>query len=88
MGESRHTELSILGKIQDVVRDVVEDDSIVLHMETTARDVAGWDSLANIRIILSTERAFGLKISTTEIMGLRNVGDFVRTIAHKTAKSA
>lgn len=88
MTDALQTHQRILLKIQEIVRDVVEDESAVIHMDSTARDVAGWDSLANIRIILSAERAFGLKISTTEIMGLRNVGDFVRTIAHKTTKSA
>ena len=75
----------ILDKIQSIVRDVIDDDSIVLDMDTSARDVAGWDSLMNIRIILSAEKAFRTRISTTEIMSLRNVGDFVRLLASRKA---
>jgi acyl carrier protein len=70
----------ILNEFQSIVRYVIDDESIILTMETTARDVSGWDSLANIRIVLSAERTFGFRVSTTEIMALRNVGDFVRLV--------
>jgi acyl carrier protein len=73
----------ILEGLQDIVRDVIDDESIMLSTGTTARDVAGWDSLVNIRIILAAEKAFGIKVSTTEIMSLRNVGDFVRLVASR-----
>jgi acyl carrier protein len=76
-------EQAILGQVQDIVRDVIDDDSITLNMGTSARDVAGWDSLINIRIILAAEKTFGIKVSTTEIMSLRNVGDFVRLVASR-----
>jgi acyl carrier protein len=76
-------EQAILGQVQNIVRDVIDDDSIILNMGTTARDVAGWDSLINIRIILAAEKVFGIKVSTTEIMSLRNVGDFVRLVASR-----
>jgi acyl carrier protein len=83
LGKSADQKQFILGKVQDIVRDVIEDEAIVLHMGTTARDVAGWDSLMNIRIILAAEKAFGIKVSTTEIMSLRNVGDFVRLLVSR-----
>jgi acyl carrier protein len=82
-GSSPQPEQAILGQVQDIVRDVIDNDSIILNMGTTARDVAGWDSLINIRIILAAEKAFGIKVSTTEIMSLRNVGDFVRLVASR-----
>ena len=82
-GPTGQTELRILEGIRDIVRDVLDDDSISLNMATTARDVAGWDSLANIRIILAAEKAFGVKVSTTDLMALRDVGDFVRLVTSR-----
>jgi acyl carrier protein len=76
-------EQTILARMQEIVRDVIDDDTIVLQMGTTARDVAGWDSLTNIRIILAAEKAFAIKVSTTDTMSLRNVGDFVRLVASR-----
>jgi acyl carrier protein len=81
--ESQPPEQAILTRMQEIVRDVIDDDSIVLQMGTTARDVAGWDSLTNIRIILAAEKAFAIKVSTTDTMSLRNVGDFVRLVASR-----
>jgi acyl carrier protein len=86
MTDAKGVETAILNKFQAVVRDVIDDDSINLTMETTARDVESWDSLTNIRIVLAAERAFGVKVSTVDIMALRNVGDFVRLIARREAK--
>jgi acyl carrier protein len=82
-GSPGQTELRIIEGLRDIVRDVLDDDSVSLDMATTARDIAGWDSLANIRIILAAEKAFGIKISTTDLMALRNVGDFVRLVASR-----
>ena len=78
---TKQSEDDILRAFQDVVRDVLDDDAVRIEMTTTARDVAGWDSLANIRIILAAEKAFEIKVSTSELTALRNVGDFVRLIA-------
>jgi acyl carrier protein len=80
-GSPGQTELRILEQFRDIVRDVLDDDGINIDMATTARDVTGWDSLANIRIVLAAERAFGIRVSTTDLMALREVGDFVRLIA-------
>jgi acyl carrier protein len=82
-GSPGQTEFRILEDLRDIVRDVLDDDSVNLDLATTARDVAGWDSLSNIRIILAAEKAFGIKISTTDLMALRNVGDFVRLVASR-----
>jgi acyl carrier protein len=88
MTDAKGVETAILNKFQAVVRDVIDDDTINLTMETTARDVESWDSLTNIRIVLAAERAFGVKVSTVDIMALRNVGDFVRLIARQEAKQS
>ena len=61
--------------------------SIVLGPETTADDVAGWDSINHITIVVEAERRFGIKFQTAEIEELKNVGDFVRLIKTKLAKT-
>lgn len=76
-------ERDILAQFRDLVRDVLDNESASVDMATTARDFAGWDSLANIRIILAAEKTFGIKVSTTDLMALRDVGDFVRLIASR-----
>jgi acyl carrier protein len=60
--------------------DVFDEDSIKLFPELSAKDVDGWDSLTHIRLILTIEKAFKIKFSTSEIGKLENVGDLVALI--------
>jgi acyl carrier protein len=73
-------EAAVLTKVTEIFRDVFDDDSIVLRDDMTARDVPGWDSLANVRLMLSIEQAWGFQFSLTEISELRNVGDLLIAI--------
>jgi acyl carrier protein len=72
---------TIYQSLNDIFRDILDDDSIDLKPETTAQDVEGWDSLANVQIMLNVERRFGIRLSAGKIAELRNVGDLVATIS-------
>ena len=48
--------------------------------ELSANDVDGWDNRTHIRLILTVEKAFKIKVSTSEIGRLQNVGDLVSLI--------
>jgi len=67
----------------EVFREFFDDDSLVLRPEMTAQDIDGWDSLANIRLLLTLERKFHIKFSASEVGGLKNVGDLVALIVSK-----
>ena len=73
----------ILEKLADIVRDVLDDEGIVISPSTTAEDVKGWDSANHINIIVSVETRFKVKFNTAEIERLRNVGDFIAAIQRK-----
>lgn len=70
----------IYSRLNGIFHDVFDDDSIQLTPELTAKDVDGWDSLTHIRLLLTIEKAFKIKFSTTEIGKLENVGDLVALI--------
>jgi acyl carrier protein len=73
----------IVARITPIVREVFDDESIVVDRQLTAADVDGWDSLNHIRLIVSVERAFGLKFTALETGKLKNVGEFVDLIQSK-----
>jgi acyl carrier protein len=73
-------EPQIYAKLSEVFQDVFDEDSINVTPELSARDVDGWDSLTHIRLILTVEKAFKIKFSTSEIGRLQNVGDLVALI--------
>jgi acyl carrier protein len=71
------TKNQILERIQNVVREQLDDDDIVLSLSTVANSVEGWDSLAHVRIIIAVEEEFGVQFHTSDIISLHNVGDLV-----------
>ena len=76
---------SYIDRLTPVFHEVFGDDDLVLTPETTADDVDGWDSLAHIRLILSVQKAFGVKFSPAETSRLKNVGELAGLIEKKTA---
>jgi acyl carrier protein len=71
--------------LQEIFRDFFDDDTLTLRPDMTAHDVEGWDSLANIRLLLTIERKFQIKFSASEVGGLQNVEDLVALVARKAA---
>ena len=76
-------EQQIYLRLGEIFQDVFDEDSIQLTPQLSAKDVDGWDSLTHIRLILTIEKAFKVKFSTTEIGKLQNVGDLVGLIKAK-----
>lgn len=76
---------AIYERLNVLFRDVLDDDSLVLRAETTAKDVEGWDSMANIQLMLGVEREFGLHLSAGQMQALNNVGDLVSAIVRGSA---
>lgn len=77
----------IYTKLNDVFRDVFDDDTIVVTPELTADDVPDWDSLAHIRLILAVQKAFQVRFSASETATLKNVGELATLIENKTVRA-
>jgi acyl carrier protein len=76
-------EPQIYARLTEVFHDVFDDDSIHVTPELSAKDVDGWDSLTHIRLILTVEKKFKVKFTTSEIGRLENVGSLVTLIKAK-----
>jgi acyl carrier protein len=77
------TDATVLAQLTQIMRDLFDNDSIVLTPETTAADVENWDSLNHIALTVAVESKFGIKFKTAELEELLNVGDFVHVIEKK-----
>ena len=75
----------ILTKLQEIFRDILENEEIVLTGETTADDIEDWDSLSHIQIVHEAETVFGIKFSAYEITSWIDVEELVDCIAKKLA---
>ncbi len=78
------TDDDIYERLTPIFRDVFDDDELVVHPELTAKDVAEWDSMSHIRLVLTVERAFGTRFAASEVAGLENVGQFVSLIKRRS----
>ena len=72
-----------LVKVQEIFRDVLDNEDIVLDMQTTADDIEEWDSLSHIQLIVAIEKEFKIKFTSREILSWNNVGEMIEAILHK-----
>ncbi|HAW57535.1 MAG TPA: acyl carrier protein [Bacteroidales bacterium] len=72
--------MEIMEQLQEIFRDIFDDESIILKPEMSAKDIEDWDSLAQIQLVVAAERKWGVKFTTDEVIKLKNVGDFAALI--------
>ena len=79
-GVSRTTQASILDRLQEIFRAELDDDDLVISMETRQVDLKAWDSLAHIRIVSGIESEFDFQFNLEEIEEINSVRQFVDAI--------
>ena len=72
--------LQILIKIQEIFRKVLDDNFIELTEATTNEDIADWDSLNHIQIVVAIEKNFKISFPSTEMRSWKNIGALVDSI--------
>jgi acyl carrier protein len=76
----------ILSEINSIFKKVFENDSIVITPETSAVDIAEWDSLSHTIMISEVEKHFNTRFKFKEVIAFKNVGDMVNTLKTKLAE--
>ena len=76
----------IYERINNVFRDVFDDDSIEVNAETTSNDIEDWDSLEHINLVVAVEQEFGIKFNMNEVTTMKNVGEMVDIIIKRAQK--
>lgn len=81
-------EAQIYARLAKIFEEVLDQGSIEMTPELSVRDMDGWDSLSNIRLILTIEKEFNVNFLTSEMSKLDSVGDFVEVIKGRTEGKA
>lgn len=73
----------LLLRVQDIFRDVLDNEEIEIAFSTTSDDIEEWDSLSHIQLIVAIEKEFNVKFTSKEIMSWDNVGEMLDCILQK-----
>ena len=71
----------IYEQLNEVFRDVFDDDTIEVNDQTPSRDIEDWDSLEHINLIAAIETQFGMKFTMGQVVTMKNVGEMVDIIS-------
>ena len=73
----------IISQMNEVFIEVFDDEDLSIQPETSSIDIDGWDSLAQIRLIVGIEQKFLISFSVNEITDLADVGEMSELILKK-----
>ena len=72
-------------RLASIFRTLFNDPGLEVRDDLTARDVAGWDSLNHVNLMILIEEEFGVRFTTAEVSALQNVGELKALVAGKLA---
>ena len=70
-----------LSKVQEIFRNVLENENLQIMPEFSAANCGDWDSVATVQIVLAVEAQFGVRFTTDEVANLKSVADILKKIA-------
>lgn len=75
--------MDIIVELQEIFRDIFDEEDLVISRDTTAEDIEDWDSLTHMQLIVEIEKKYNIKFTTAEIKKAANVGEFIDIIEEK-----
>ena len=73
----------ILSEVQEIFRNILDQENLVLSVQTTAADVEDWDSLSHIQLVVAIEKHFKIRFTSKEIQSWKNVDEMISSIQSK-----
>lgn len=77
------TRQDILLKLNEIFRDILDNETLTLTEETVFEDIDAWDSLAQVMIVMAAQEAFGIKFIIDEVTGIKSVREMADLIQQK-----
>ena len=75
--------MEIKNTLQEIFRDILDIDDLILDNKTSASDIEEWDSLAHINLVVAIEREYKIKFGLGELQDLKNIEDMINIISNK-----
>jgi acyl carrier protein len=75
----------LLPELQEIFRDIFDDENLVIAPESNASTVEDWDSLAHVNLVTAIEKKYKIRFGLAELQELKNVGGMIDLIKKKLA---
>ncbi len=73
--------MSTLVQLNAIFQEVFDDPELAVEPGTSTSDVLDWDSVAQVKLVLTIEESFGIRFTIHETSAIHTVGDFLAAIA-------
>jgi len=70
-------------QIQELMREVFENKQLIITNETSAKEIAEWNSLNHVLFIAAIEKKFNVSFTLDEMISFANVGGIVTCLKTK-----
>lgn len=70
----------VMERVQNIFKEIFDDDDLIISEDTTADDVEDWDSFEHINLVVAMEKEFGVKFPMKKVVVLNNVGEMIDLI--------
>jgi acyl carrier protein len=76
--QSGKKHMNLIDSLQSIFREIFDDPDMRIRPSTSPNDIADWDSVAQVKIVLAVEEAFGARFTTGQVAEFHTVGDLLR----------
>lgn len=73
----------LLEEVNEIFKEVLENATLEINMETSAQDIDNWDSLNHVILIAAIECKYDISFELDEMINFKNVGDILTAIKSK-----
>ena len=77
------TKDEVFFEVQEIFRDIFDEEELVINGETNSENIEEWDSLNHISLISAIEKQFKIKFSLDEFQEIKDVGAMINIIESK-----
>lgn len=76
-----------LTTVSGIIRDMFDEYDGPISRSLTATEVAQWDSLAHVQLIVAIERACRIRFNSGEIRNFENLGELIDAVDRKKSSA-
>ena len=77
------TREEIFNQVQDIFRDIFDDQTLAIENSTSSEDIEDWDSMNHINLVSAIEKQFSIRFPLGELQRLNDVGALLDLIMQK-----